>query len=142
MLLSPKKTKYRKSMRRVARQIKHESKNKRKTISFGDTGFVATNGFWMTQRQIESIRITVVRMIKKIPNYGMYWRVFPDKPITKRSEGSTLGSGKGDVEYWVATVRPNSIFLETKNVSGEILKKILRNINIRLPVKISVMYKK
>lgn len=138
MLLSPKKTKYRKSMKRVNRQIGH-SGSKKKTLNFGDTGFVAEKGFWMTQRQMEAVRIVTVRTIKKCPNYAMYCRIFPDKPITKRCEGSTLGSGKGDVEYWAATVRPNTIFLELSNVSEVILSKVLTNINARLPVKISIV---
>jgi hypothetical protein len=38
---------------------------------------------------------------------GKMWiRVFPDKPITKKPIEVRMGSGKGNVEFWVAQIQP------------------------------------
>jgi large subunit ribosomal protein L16 len=40
----------------------------------------------------------------------MWIRVFPDKPITKKPIEVRMGSGKGNVEYWVArSSRPHDL---------------------------------
>ena len=44
---------------------------------------------------------------------GKIWiRVFPDKPVTKKPAETRMGKGKGNVEFWVAVVRPGRIMFE------------------------------
>jgi len=41
---------------------------------------------------------------------GQIWiRVFPDVPITKKPLEVRMGSGKGNVEYYVARVQPGKV---------------------------------
>jgi ribosomal protein L16/L10AE len=41
--------------------------------------------------------------------YG--FEIFPDKTVTARAAESRMGSGKGAVDYWVAVVKPGTIFI-------------------------------
>jgi large subunit ribosomal protein L16 len=44
---------------------------------------------------------------------GKFWiRIFPDKPITHKPAETRMGKGKGNVEYWVAVVRPGRVMFE------------------------------
>jgi large subunit ribosomal protein L16 len=47
----------------------------------------------------------------------MWIRVFPDKPITKKPLAVRMGSGKGNVEYWVAEVQPGRMLYEIEGIS-------------------------
>src|SRR3989338_4862994 len=72
-------------------------------LSFGSFGLKALENCWITARQIESSRRAMTRFIKR---GGKIWiRVFPDKPVTKKGEQSTMGSGKGPVDHYVAVVK-------------------------------------
>ena len=60
----------------------------------------------ITARQIEAARIAVSRFIKR---GGKIWiRIFPDKSVTKKAAETRMGSGKGNVEEWVAVIQPGS----------------------------------
>src|SRR5471032_1664001 len=116
-MLMPKKVKYRKQQRgRMAGKAWRGSE-----ISFGNYGLKALEPCWMTARQIEAARIAMTRFIKR---GGKIWiRVFPDKPITKKPAETRMGHGKGNVEEWVAVVRPGLILYEMEGVSDEIARK-------------------
>jgi len=44
---------------------------------------------------------------------GKIWiRIFPDKPVTQKPAETRMGKGKGNVEYWVAVVKPGRIMFE------------------------------
>src|SRR5216683_3230455 len=105
-MLMPKKTKYRKVQRG---RMKGLSKGAR-TVEFGDYGLEAVEPAWVTARQIESMRVTLARHIKKGGN--LFLRVFPDKPITKKPAETRMGKGKGNVEKWVAVVKRGRIICE------------------------------
>ena len=140
MLLSPKKTKYALSMRRL-RQIRGRN-SKCNNLIKGDFGVVAEEGFWFKDRQIESVRLSTVRMVKKCKNSIMLCRVFPHKPISKKPLEVRLGRGKADRDYWAATVRPGTILFEYGNVTDIIKEQIIKAVRTRLPIKISVLNKK
>ena len=68
----------------------------------------------MTARQIEAARRSISRYVKR---GGKMWiRVFPDKPITKKPIEVRMGSGKGNVEYWVAQIQPGRMIYEIEGV--------------------------
>ena len=78
-------------------------KIKKKTIlAFGDFGIISCQSRWLTSRHIESRRRVLTRYIRRS---GKIWiRIFPDKTITARSEETRIGSGKGQISYWVAAI--------------------------------------
>lgn len=101
-------------------------------LSFGSFGLKATEGCWVTARQIEAARVAVTRFMKR---EGQIWIcVFPDKPITKKPAEVRMGKGKGSPEYWVAVVKPGRIIFEAEGVPLEVAKEALRLAAAKLPV--------
>lgn len=129
-MLMPKKTKYRKVQRGT---LKGKAKGGR-TVTFGDYGLQAVEPVWLTAQQIESMRVTISRKIKKVGK--LFLRVFPDKPISKKPAETRMGKGKGGVELWAAVVKPGRIICELGGGLSEVeAKKILHLASHKLPIK-------
>ncbi len=102
-------------------------------ISFGEFGLKALAPGRLTSRQIESARIAITRFVKRS---GKVWiRIFPDKPITKKPAETRMGKGKGNVEYWVAVVKPGRILYEMEGVTQAIAEKALGLAAYKLPIR-------
>ena len=128
-MLMPKKTKHRKS-HRGRRRGRSKGGNE---VTFGDYGLQAVETSYITARQIEAARITITRTMKR---GGKVWiNIFPHKPITKKPAEVRMGSGKGNVEYYVAVVKPGKIIFEISGVSEEIAKEAMRKAGHKLPIK-------
>ena len=105
-MLQPKRTKYRKMMKGRNRGLALRG-NK---VSFGEYGLKSITRGRLTSRQIESARRALTHFIKR---GGRVWiRVFPDKPVSKKPLEVRMGSGKGNVEYWVAEIKPGAVLYE------------------------------
>lgn len=105
-LLQPSRTKYRKQFRGKMGGVATRS-NK---LNFGQFGLKAMEAGWLSSRQIEAARRAMTNYTKR---GGRIWiRVFPDKPVTKHPAESRMGSGKGDVEGYVAVVKPGQYIFE------------------------------
>lgn len=134
-MLSPKKTKFRKMHR--GRLKGFASKNNK--LFYGSYGIQILEPTWLSSQQLEAIRKTISRYTKRT---GKLWfKIFPDKPITARAKESRMGSGKGSVIYWVAVVKPNTILLELGNISKILAYKALTSILYKLPVKTKIITK-
>jgi len=128
-MLMPKKTKYRKSFRG---RRKGNSKGGN-LVSFGDFGLQAVETSYVTGRQIEAARITITRTMKR---GGKVWiNIFPHKPITKKPAEVRMGSGKGNVEYYVAVVKPGRILFEISGVPEDVAREAMRKAGHKLPMK-------
>ena len=128
-MLMPKKTKYRKSFRG---RRKGNSKGGN-VVAFGDFGIQAVETSYVTARQIEAARITITRTMKR---GGKVWiNIFPHKPITKKPAEVRMGSGKGNVEYYVAVVKPGRILFEISGVSEDVAREAMRKAGHKLPMK-------
>lgn len=78
----------------------------------------------MTAREIEAARRAMTRYVKR---GGQIWvRVFPDVPVTKKPLEVRMGSGKGNVEYYVAKVKPGKILFEMEGVTEEVAREAFR----------------
>lgn len=128
-MLIPSRTKY----RRVHR-LKYEGKAKGNThLTNGEYGLMAKEGAWITNNQIEAARIAMTRYTKR---GGKVWiKIFPDKPITQKPAGTRGGKGKGNVEYWVAAVKPGRVMFEIAGVPEETAREALRLAMNKLPIK-------
>ena len=128
-MLSPKKIKWRKIHRgRLRGQAKRGTE-----LAFGDFGLMSVSAGRMTDRQIEASRIAISRSVKRS---GKIWiRVFPDRPITQKPIGVRMGSGKGNLEFWVAPVRPGRILFEIEGVTKEQAQEAFRLAGHKLPFK-------
>lgn len=134
-MLMPKKTKYRKVQRGRRKGI---SKGAR-TIAFGDFALVAVEPAWLSARQIESMRVSLSRGMKKVGKY--YLRVFPDKPITKKPAETRMGKGKGGVDEWVSVVKRERIICEVSGVDEVEARNILQSVSYKLPMKVRFIKK-
>jgi large subunit ribosomal protein L16 len=86
----------------------------------------------MTAREIEAARRAMARYVKR---GGQIWiRVFPDVPITKKPLEVRMGSGKGNVEYWVAKVLPGKVLFEMEGVDEVTAREAFRLAGSKLSV--------
>lgn len=102
-------------------------------ISFGSYGLKSLETHYITARQIEACRITISRAMRREGN--MWIRIFPNKPITKKPAEVRMGKGKGNPEYWAATVKPGHILFELDGVPEAVAREALRLAANKLPVK-------
>lgn len=135
-MLSPKKTKYRK-MHRGRLKGKAFRNNK---LLYGTYALQALEPSWISSKQIEAIRRTILRYTKKA---GKLWiRIFPDKSITARAKESRMGSGKGAVIDWVAVVRPGIILFELGgDIPSTLALNALKNATYKLSIKVKILSK-
>lgn len=128
-LLQPKRTKHRKMFRGKRRGVATSGN----VVSFGQYGLKAMEACWVTSKQLEAARRAMARYTQR---GGRIWiRVFPHKPITKHPAESRMGSGKGDVEGYVAVIRPGQLVFEIGAVSLEIATEAFRLASHKLPMK-------
>ena len=126
-MLQPKRTKFRKQQKGRNRGLAHRGS----TVSFGEFALKATGRGRMTARQIESARRAMTRRIRR---GGQIWiRVFPDKPITQKPLEVRQGKGKGNVEYWIAQIKPGKVLYEIEGVSEEVARDAFRLAAAKLP---------
>ena len=127
-MLQPKKTKFRKQQKGKLRG----SATAGTKVSFGEFGLKAITRGRITARQIEAARRAMTRHIKR---GGKVWiRIFPDVPITKKPIEVRMGKGKGNVEYWIAKIRPGKVLYEMEGVSEKIAREAFRLASAKLPV--------
>jgi large subunit ribosomal protein L16 len=134
-MLAPRKVKHRKHHKGV---LKGQA-TARTEINFGQYGLKALGNCWITARQIEAARRAMTRFIRR---GGKIWiRIFPDKPVTQKGEQSTMGSGKGPVDHYVAVIKPGMILFEMDGVPEDKAKEAMRLASHKLPVKTSFIVK-
>lgn len=125
----PKKTKFRKTQRG---RMTGRSKGAR-DIAFGEYGLQAIDPGWLTAQQIEAIRVTMSRKLKKVGK--LFLRVFPDKPVTKKPAETRMGKGKGPVDKWVSVVKRDRIICEIAGLDEQEARLVLRQAAYKLPIK-------
>ncbi len=127
-MLQPKKTKYRKIQKGRNKGISNDIE-----LNFGKFGLKAITRGHISSRQIEAARRVISRNIKR---QGFLWiRIFPDKPITRKPLEVRMGKGKGNIEYWVAVVKPGKILYELDGVEENIARRALKLAGDKLSVK-------
>jgi large subunit ribosomal protein L16 len=134
-MLQPARTKWRKQQKGRMRGKAFRGSD----LSFSDYGLKAIECGRLTSRQIEAGRIAMTRFIKR---GGKVWiRVYPDKPITKKPAETRMGHGKGNVEEWVAVVKPGRILYEMEGVSDEIARQAFRLASFKMPISTEVVHR-
>lgn len=124
--------------KRVKRRKQHKGRmtgaaHKGNKIAYGEYGLVAEECGRIKSNQIEAARIAMTRFVKR---GGQVWiDIFPHKPITKHPAEARMGSGKGNVEYWVAIVKPGRVMFEMAGVSEDDAREAMRLASHKLPVK-------
>jgi len=127
-MLAPKRQKYRKQFRGQWRRLA----TKGNTLNFGSHGLKAGEAGWIKDRQIEAARVVLARATRKA---GKFWiRIFPDKPYTKKPPEVTMGAGKGDVAYFVASVAPGRVLFEIDGLDDATSKSVLKTVASKICV--------
>lgn len=135
-MLEPKKIKYRRHHRGNRRGMATRGNY----VAFGSYGLKAVEPGWVSARQIESARITIARVVRKV---GKMWiRIFPDKPVTAKPAETRMGKGKGAPEYWVSNVKPGRILFEVEGVSREMAEEAFKNAGYKLPIKTKMVQRR
>ncbi|MHB8135784.1 MAG: 50S ribosomal protein L16 [Anaerolineaceae bacterium] len=132
-MLMPKRVKWRKQMRGRMRGKALRGAE----LLTGDFGLQALEPGYVSARQIEAARRSIVRYMKR---RGKVWiRIFPDKPYTKKAAETRMGKGKGNVEYWVAVVRPGRIMFELSGVPDDAAVHALKQASYKFAIKTKVV---
>lgn len=132
-MLSPTRTKFRKAQKgRIHGKAKGGS-----TLTFGTFGLKALTPERVTARQIEAARRALTRHMKRT---GKVWiRIFPDVPVSQKPAEVRQGKGKGNIEYWVAKVKPGRIIFEIDGVTKEVAERAFELAAAKLPVRVKLV---
>ena len=127
MALMPKRVKFRKEMRRV----RPRKATKGNYVAYGDYGLQSLESVWLPGRVIEAGRIAAQHFLKR--EGKLFIRVFPDKPISKKPLETRMGTGKADVDYWAARVKPGTILFELAGVPETTAKQVFARVANKMP---------
>ena len=129
MAMMPKRVKFRKEMRRV----RDRKATKGNYVAYGDYGLQALEGAWMPGRVLEAGRVAAQHFLKR--EGKLFVRVFPDKPISKKPLETRMGTGKADVDYWAARVKPGTMLFEIAGVPEAVAKAAFVRVAMKMPVR-------
>ena len=133
MSLMPKRTKFRKVHRGRLKGI--ASRGNR--VSFGDFGLQSLDYCWLSGRQIEAGRVAASRATD---GQARVWiRVFPHKPITSKPAEVRMGTGKGEVEFWAAEIKPGTVIMELGGLTEDKARLAFKRVAHKLPIKVKMI---
>ncbi|MDE0916338.1 MAG: 50S ribosomal protein L16 [Planctomycetota bacterium] len=133
MAYMPKRSKYRKVMRG---QVKGYAQRGNR-VSFGEFGLQALDPGWIDGRQLEAARVAANRATGGTAK--IWIRIFPDKPVTAKPAETRMGKGKGDLDHWVAVVRPGTVLFELGNCSEDDARLAFKRIAHKMPLKVRMI---
>jgi len=133
MSLMPKRTKFRKVHRgRLKGQATRGNR-----VEFGDYGLQSLDYAWLTGRVIEAGRVAASRATE---GQARIWiRVFPHKPVTSKPAEVRMGSGKGEVEFWAAEIKPGTVIYELGGLTEEKAKIAFKRVAHKMPIKVKMV---
>ena len=133
MSLMPKRTKFRKAHRGRLKGI--ASRGNR--VSFGDFGLQSLDYCWLSGRQIEAGRVAASRATD---GQARVWiRVFPHKPISSKPAEVRMGTGKGEVEFWAAEIKPGTVIMELGGLNEDKARLAFKRVAHKLPIKVKMI---
>lgn len=134
-MLSPKKPRYRKQMKRLRHLTGVETRGCE--LEFGDYGLRALESGWISARHIEAARMAITRYARR---GGKMWvKIFPDKPLTSKPAEVRQGKGKGAHDRWVSVVRSGRVMYEVTGVDEKTARMALERAAAKLPIKCQIV---
>ncbi len=133
MALMPKRTKFRKVHR--GRMKGNATRGNR--VAFGDYGLQSMDYCWLSGRQIEAGRVAAGRATGGTAR--VWIRVFPHKPVSSKPAEVRMGSGKGEVEFWAAEIKPGTVLYEIGGVTEEKAKMAFKRVAHKMPIKVKMI---
>jgi large subunit ribosomal protein L16 len=129
MAMMPKRVKFRKSQRG---KIKGNA-CRGNAVAYGDYGLQVLDGGWITAKSIEAGRVAATHFLHR--EGKVYLRIFPHKPVSSKPLETRMGKGKGEPEFWVASVRPGQVCFEIGGVAEDVAKQALSRVAHKMPVR-------
>lgn len=136
MAMMPKRVLHRKQQRGKMRG----DATRGNTVSFGEYGLQSMDLAWVTARQIEAGRVAATHYLHR--EGRVYIRIFPDKPVSAKPLETRMGTGKGDVEEWVAVVKPGTILFEVGGVDEVTAKNAFRRVAAKMPIRVRLIQRR
>jgi len=129
MSMMPKRVKFRKQQRGKMKG----NATRGNYVSYGEFGLQSLETHWLSARQIDAGRIAAQHFLRR--QGKLFIRVFPDKPISKKPLETRMGTGKADVDFWAARIKPGTVLFEIAGVPEELAKQAFARIAHKMPVK-------
>ena len=107
---------------------------RRSGVAFGEFGLQAQGRGRLTPRQIESARRCIMRYTKR--GATLWIRRHPDWPVSKKPLEVRQGSGKGNVEYYAARIKPGMVLFEVAGVGEDVARRAFELAAYKLPFKV------
>ena len=128
-MLYPKRVKYRKCRKGRSKGIETRGTE----LDFGTFGLKSLGTKWISSRQLEAARRTIMRYLKK---GGKLWtRTFPDKPITRKGVEVPMGGGKGAVDHYAFPIKPGRVIFEIDGITEKEAREAFEKAADKIPVK-------
>jgi large subunit ribosomal protein L16 len=138
MLLNPRKSKFKKQQKGKAFNRINSKSIQFNALKFGSLGLKAMSFGRVTAKQIEAVRKSISKIIKKSGRIKI--NVFPDTPISKKPIEVRMGKGKGNVDHWIFKVKPGFILYEIETKFLALAQKALESGQTRLPIKTKIIF--
>jgi large subunit ribosomal protein L16 len=115
------------------RRVRPRKATKGNYVAYGDYGLQALEGCWLKATVIDAGRVAAMHFVKR--EGKLFIRIFPNKPISKKPLETRMGTGKADVDYWAARVKPGTMLYEMAGVTEAVAKQALVRVAMKMPVK-------
>lgn len=136
-MLIPKRSKFKKQQKgKFFNRI--NSINSSNQLCFGSIGLKSLSFSRLTAKQIESIRKSISKLVKKTGRLIIH--VFPNVPISQKPLEIRMGKGKGNVDHWVFKVKPGFLLCEIITDQIEVAKKALMSVKKKMNIKTKLIY--
>jgi large subunit ribosomal protein L16 len=133
MALQPNRTKFRKQHRGRLKGLATRGNR----VEFGDFGLMAMDYCWLTGRQLEAGRVAASRATNG--EARVFIRVFPHKPVSSKPAEMRMGTGKGEVEYWAAEIKPGVVLMELGGLTEEKARSAFKRVAHKLPIRVKLL---
>ncbi len=130
MALMPKRVKYRKYQRGKLRG----NATKGNYVAFGEFGIQALEHAHINARQIEAGRVAATHFMRRVGK--VYVRIFPHRSMSSKPLEVRMGKGKGEPEFWAATVKPGTVLYELGGVTEEQARVCFARLAHKMPVRV------
>jgi len=136
MLFTPKKTKFKKRQKGKRLNTITNVRSLFK-LNFGNIGLKSIESGHLTSKQINTIRQTVNKIIKKKGKLRI--NIFPNTPMSKKPLEVRMGKGKGNVDRWIFKVRSGTMLFEIQIASITLAMNALKLVQYKIPVKTRIV---
>lgn len=121
---------------RFRRNLKFTVNQKAFLIS-GRLGILSLESGLVHKKTMDQILTIFSKITKK--DSRILIRMTFDCPITAKPSEVRMGKGRGSVKFWGARLRKGAVFVEALGLCSPIVKKTLKKICARLPLKTSII---